>query len=123
MPYNYWYEQLFDLIAPVTMTAEKFEEIWPLVSCVYKEEVQRYLKINQYECRLRQLPPNRDLESDIEETTAFLTEKGRLHRQFTAKDPDETERWGLVFAEPGQQISHALQPIINMRPEEIINNG
>jgi hypothetical protein len=46
----------------------------------------------------RQLPPNRDLVSDIEETTAFLTEKGWLHRQFTA---DGTERWGLVFAEPG----------------------
>ena len=35
----YWREQLFNLVAPVTMTAEKFEEIWPLIS--------------QYECRLR----------------------------------------------------------------------
>ena len=34
----YWREQLFNLVAPVTMTAEKFEEIWPLIS--------------QYECRL-----------------------------------------------------------------------
>jgi hypothetical protein len=42
----YWRKQPFDLIAPVTMTAEKFEEIWPLVSCIYShrktEEVQGY---------------------------------------------------------------------------------
>ena len=41
----------------------------------------------------RQLLPNGDLESGNEETTAFLTEKGWLHRQFTAKDPDGTEHW------------------------------
>jgi len=28
----YWREQLFDLFAPVTMTAEKFEEIWLLLA-------------------------------------------------------------------------------------------
>jgi len=27
----YWREQLFDLVAPATVTAEKFEETWPLV--------------------------------------------------------------------------------------------
>jgi len=47
----------------------------------------------------RQPLPNRDL-ADIGETIAFFTEKVWLHHQFAAKDPDGTERWGLVFAGP-----------------------
>ena len=54
----YWRDQLFNLIAPVTMTAEKFDEIWPFVSCVYthrKTETRfnNSLKVSQYECRLK----------------------------------------------------------------------
>ena len=48
----------------------------------------------------RQPLPNRDLESNIDQTTGFLTGKAWLHRQFTVKDPDGTECWRLVFADP-----------------------
>jgi len=54
----YWREQLFDFVSPVTVTAEKFGEIWPLFSCIYRcrkteKRFKDTLEASQYECRLR----------------------------------------------------------------------
>jgi hypothetical protein len=54
-------EQLFVLVALVTMTAEKLKEIWPLVSSVYihrkkEKKFKGTLKVSQDECRRRKVP-------------------------------------------------------------------
>jgi len=74
-----------------------------MLSCVLVPVVTRQDVVNTpIGIRSDQQQPllNHDLESDIKQTTAFLTGKTWLHRQFTAKDPDGTESWGLVFADP-----------------------
>jgi len=70
----YWGEQLFDLVAPVTMTEEKFEEIWPLVSCVYshRKTEKRFkgtVKVSHYGCRLRKSRKSSNARADNPEGT------------------------------------------------------
>ena len=90
----------------------------------------------------RQSPPNRDLESGTEETAAFLTEKGWLQSLLHLREmqeqqiqrlnavhdilqtrgmPEEERR--LIVDNWMQQISRALQPIINVCPGEIAKLG
>jgi hypothetical protein len=70
----------------------------PILSSVIRQDVVN-MSIGMHSDQ-RRPPRNYDLESDIEQTISFFTEKAWLHCQFTAKDPNGMERWGLVFADP-----------------------
>ncbi|KAF8416249.1 hypothetical protein EV426DRAFT_512398, partial [Tirmania nivea] len=64
--------RLFDLTKPVTISAEKFNEVWPYVDAVYtklqSERLQAYgtLRVQKYECRLRKSKKSSTTREDTE---------------------------------------------------------